>query len=1434
MHIGLTAAVLGGLLTSVPSSIAAAEPANQGSQRVIVELTGDGALAAAPGPMKNARAADVKEQRQKLKARQDAFLADAKDRGVDARSVRELNLLANAVAMTVDGADVAKLRALPGVRSVVEDGMNKAAVAEANKVVGNPEVWQQRDPSGANVTGKGTTVAVLDTGVDYSHPDLGGAFGEGHKVVGGYDFVNDDADPMDDHSHGTHVAGIIAGKAAADGGVTGAAPDAQIMAYKVLNADGYGPDSQIIAALEAAVDPANPHRADIVNMSLGDAQGTATDAVARAASAAAASGALVFAAAGNIPGYELVGSPAAAPGVIAVGATTSGIRLPVVEVPGADEPLSVYRGARSANPPAEPVTAEVVNLGEGSPEDWERVGDVSGKIVLYPLPPAPENPYDVFGFELEVWREAEKRGAIALIGGVGGGGGPVVAGGSTRANPLTGQSGPGTSVAREAASGDTALLAPSGFRPDESGDSLRMDKLAIMGVDLDGATALAALAESGGSVTLSGRDDSDSFASFSSRGPEREGLTLKPEIVAPGVEIRSTVPKGLRNSDGSAVWPDGYAHFSGTSMATPLAAGSAALLHQLHPDRPLAELGAQVIGTAKPLAGLDLMTQGNGRLDTAAAAATALSASPATVSFGMTDTDRAKVGGTRTVTLHNSGATPVSGAVTVSGRAEVTPEHVDIPAGGSAAVTLTVEADGPDATDDSTTQISGRVTVTPDRGPRLTVPYLMFAFPLYVEAADDPSVDGETLIYALGKKGLKTPPVLTVTPPKGAAFTVTMQPTAVDWVYAANLTGLDSGTYTMSASGVSVGGVRQTGSGAFEVTRTASSAKRWKPIGPNSTVGTTHLAPGDPDQAVMTSGLRPGAWLTTDKGRNWQQLNHTPVRDALYAPQLVVDSTDPKRWWEVVVSGHPTAFPDGTVVLRTEDRGRSWERMPVPAGPVDTLTADDRTRVLLAGDTGSGQYYASRDGARSWQAVDLAGMGITDWVGQVKFGGDDLYVWAGQKIWKIPGFATGNPGPAVTVFAGKIRETHLLGFDVDDDLVVVMAQGKNAGVHISRDAGATFEKSTRPNSGRVLVEDGEILHDALFGGIARSLDGGRTWTPVAKPVSGSVVTDYDRWADGSYTLGLSSSGLYRGDGGALKRLGVQAESVSSLATAGDKLFAATRIGTYRTPVGSADPEWGHAEGEGTISSAIGALRTSPKEPGSVWRLFNGFTGLAVQKSTDGGATWQDVSPWLDGSGQGFMVDPADPDRMAVSYRSMFGSGVYTTTDGGATWKTRKLGLSFDVIEADPQVPGRIWLGNAYGLWRSDDFGATTPERITQARVATIEFTGGVMLTGGDAIRRSTDGGKTFTNADTGVLPVSVTDITGHGGTLYAGTAEWWVDFTPTGARGVLKSTDGGKTWRNISRGMPDKDVLSLQVSPDGRYLFAGVDQGGVYRLELDD
>ena len=111
-------------------------------------------------------------------------------------------------------------------------------------------------------TTTGVTVAVIDTGVDYNHPDLV------KKVVKGYDFVNADNDPMDDFGHGTHVAGIIAAQANNNFGIAGVSWNAKILAIKVLDSSGSGNDWDVSQGIYAA---ANNSSVKVINMSLGGA-----------------------------------------------------------------------------------------------------------------------------------------------------------------------------------------------------------------------------------------------------------------------------------------------------------------------------------------------------------------------------------------------------------------------------------------------------------------------------------------------------------------------------------------------------------------------------------------------------------------------------------------------------------------------------------------------------------------------------------------------------------------------------------------------------------------------------------------------------------------------------------------------------------------------------------------------------------------------------------------------------------------------------------------------------------------------------------------------------------------------------------------------------------------------------------------------------------
>src|SRR5438128_6364698 len=112
--------------------------------------------------------------------------------------------------------------------------------------------------------GQGYSVAVIDTGIDYNHPALGG--GWGRRVVAGYDFVNNDSDPMDDNGHGTHVAGIIG---SSDATYTGVAPGVNLIALKVLDSSGAGSFGSVEDALRWVVDHQAQYRIVSVNLSLG-------------------------------------------------------------------------------------------------------------------------------------------------------------------------------------------------------------------------------------------------------------------------------------------------------------------------------------------------------------------------------------------------------------------------------------------------------------------------------------------------------------------------------------------------------------------------------------------------------------------------------------------------------------------------------------------------------------------------------------------------------------------------------------------------------------------------------------------------------------------------------------------------------------------------------------------------------------------------------------------------------------------------------------------------------------------------------------------------------------------------------------------------------------------------------------------------------------
>ena len=174
---------------------------------------------------------------------------------------------------------------------------------------------------------------------------------------------------------------------------------------------GSGELSGILRALEAAVDPLGAHPADIVNMSLGG-DGDGRDLLSVAADNATRSGTLVVAAAGNSgPGEATVGSPAAAPLVLAVGASITNHRVPAATlVTPARRPITATRARFSATAPATDVTAQVIDVGTGAESDFAEAGSVKGKIVAYRGAAPSEG-----GLSQSIAQRAEQHGADCRI-----------------------------------------------------------------------------------------------------------------------------------------------------------------------------------------------------------------------------------------------------------------------------------------------------------------------------------------------------------------------------------------------------------------------------------------------------------------------------------------------------------------------------------------------------------------------------------------------------------------------------------------------------------------------------------------------------------------------------------------------------------------------------------------------------------------------------------------------------------------------------------------------------------------------------------------------------------------------------------------------------------------------------------------------------------
>jgi serine protease len=269
-------------------------------------------------------------------------------------------------------------------------------------------------------------VVVIDSGIDSTHPDLAAAY------AGGYNTIHPELPPLDDHGHGTHVAGIIA---AQDNqiGTVGVAPKAKLWAAKMLAADGSGSEENLIAALDWTIGKKKELGGPwVANMSIGAPDGT--PALAAAIQRALDERVILVAAAGN-GSRPWLQFPAAYRGVISVGAVDSGFEVASFSqysgslslvAPGVDIPSSVLRGKFQlaevnagteiltaygiTGSPMTTVQAPYINCGFGRPQDFTAA--VQGRICVIERSPA--GSADALPFRDKA-RNAKDAGAVAVI-----------------------------------------------------------------------------------------------------------------------------------------------------------------------------------------------------------------------------------------------------------------------------------------------------------------------------------------------------------------------------------------------------------------------------------------------------------------------------------------------------------------------------------------------------------------------------------------------------------------------------------------------------------------------------------------------------------------------------------------------------------------------------------------------------------------------------------------------------------------------------------------------------------------------------------------------------------------------------------------------------------------------------------------------------------
>jgi minor extracellular serine protease Vpr len=573
---------------------------------------------------------NAKKQGQKLtKAQKDAIRAQLKGQqdsltgGIQSAGgtvVSQLQDAYNGVQVVVPQKNVPQLAALPGVAAVHAVQLYQRDNTHTDPYVGAPQAWGD-----FHFTGKGVNVAIIDTGVDYTHADFGGPgtpaayqaaaahdttaadptmFGpSAPKVKGGFDLVGDaynpvagdntpvpDPNPLDcaanrGGGHGTHTAGTLAGFGVTSDGKTykgtydantisgnqwtvgpGVAPEANLYEYRVFGCTGA--TNVLAEAINMAVAQGN---IDVISMSIGAPLGGNDDPSAVAAQNAVDEGIAVVASAGNNgAGAYVVGSPSTASGVLSVAALDATPTFPAATF----SPQGVTAiNANGADIPTNPLKILVLKNADGSVADgcflseYPTGVDLSSTIVVVRR-----------GGPAIGTTGACARVHKAYVGQAAGAAAVAMISNSPGLPPFEGKitSDPNDPTQTGSVHIPFLGISGSGNNPPVTGDG---DAFTIYSADGQ-TTTLSGTTVSNPGFTLS--------ASFTSGGPRNPDSAPKPDVIAPGVSVASA---GVGTGTEAAI-------MSGTSMACPATAGVAALVKQAHPTWSGLQIKAAIMNTA--------------------------------------------------------------------------------------------------------------------------------------------------------------------------------------------------------------------------------------------------------------------------------------------------------------------------------------------------------------------------------------------------------------------------------------------------------------------------------------------------------------------------------------------------------------------------------------------------------------------------------------------------------------------------------------------------------------------------------------------------------------------------------------------------------------------------------------------------------------------